>query len=199
MLHFGLLVLGVLLVGTGGAYIGYRLSRARATTKPTDSTEHLEQDPVPRDAEVSDARVKSDEPQDGPAVFSPFLEIAADGRKEAIPTERCRLGRTAENDIMVKDPSVSRHHAEIELTEDGHYEITDLGSMNGMYVNNKRCRHSRLAHNDKVELGDALMYFKLEATGPNEQELGQTRTLVLKPGLGDMSLDSAIPTQRLDD
>ena len=46
-----------------------------------------------------------------------------------------RIGRALENELVVSDLQVSRHHAEFHATPDGRYEIRDLGSHNGTYVN----------------------------------------------------------------
>ncbi|MEV0181620.1 FHA domain-containing protein [Streptomyces sp. NPDC050625] len=46
-----------------------------------------------------------------------------------------RIGRALENELVVSDLQVSRHHAEFHATPDGRLEIRDLGSHNGTYVN----------------------------------------------------------------
>jgi ABC-type multidrug transport system ATPase subunit len=46
-----------------------------------------------------------------------------------------RIGRALENDLVVSDLQVSRSHAEFHATPDGRFEIRDLGSHNGTYVN----------------------------------------------------------------
>ncbi|MFD0311378.1 FHA domain-containing protein [Streptomyces sp. NPDC127119] len=46
-----------------------------------------------------------------------------------------RIGRALENELVVSDLQVSRHHAEFHATPDGRYEIRDLGSHNGTFVN----------------------------------------------------------------
>ncbi len=46
-----------------------------------------------------------------------------------------RIGRALENDLVVSDLQVSRHHAEFRATPDGRFEIRDLGSHNGTYLN----------------------------------------------------------------
>ncbi len=46
-----------------------------------------------------------------------------------------RIGRALENELVVSDLQVSRHHAEFHAAPDGRYEIRDLGSHNGTYVN----------------------------------------------------------------
>lgn len=46
-----------------------------------------------------------------------------------------RIGRALENELVVSDLQVSRLHAEFRATPDGRFEIRDLGSHNGTYVN----------------------------------------------------------------
>ncbi|HEX5567268.1 MAG TPA: FHA domain-containing protein [Streptomyces sp.] len=46
-----------------------------------------------------------------------------------------RIGRALDNDLVVSDLQVSRYHAEFRAIPDGRFEISDLGSHNGTYVN----------------------------------------------------------------
>ncbi|MET8474908.1 FHA domain-containing protein [Streptomyces sp. NPDC006422] len=46
-----------------------------------------------------------------------------------------RIGRALENELVVSDLQVSRQHAEFHASPDGRFEIHDLGSHNGTYVN----------------------------------------------------------------
>ncbi|MET9512653.1 FHA domain-containing protein [Streptomyces flavidovirens] len=46
-----------------------------------------------------------------------------------------RIGRALENELVVSDLQVSRLHAEFTATPDGRFQIRDLGSHNGTYVN----------------------------------------------------------------
>ncbi|WP_128976727.1 FHA domain-containing protein [Streptomyces roseicoloratus] len=46
-----------------------------------------------------------------------------------------RIGRALENELVVSDLQVSRLHAEFHATPDGRFQIRDLGSHNGTYVN----------------------------------------------------------------
>ncbi|MBN3928581.1 FHA domain-containing protein [Streptomyces verrucosisporus] len=53
-----------------------------------------------------------------------------------LPTGRVmRIGRALENELVVSDLQVSRHHAEFRSAPGGRFEIRDLGSHNGTYVN----------------------------------------------------------------
>ncbi|MEV7236134.1 FHA domain-containing protein [Streptomyces sp. NPDC051020] len=53
-----------------------------------------------------------------------------------------RIGRALENELVVSDLQVSRHHAEFHATPDGRFEIRDLGSHNGTYVNGQPLQKS---------------------------------------------------------
>ena len=77
-----------------------------------------------------------------------------------------RIGRSPDNDIVVSDLSVSRHHAELH-TVAGTYRIVDLGSHNGTFVNEQRVTVAQLAEGDTVGLGDST--FRL--AGRELQEL----------------------------
>ncbi|MFF3556854.1 FHA domain-containing protein [Streptomyces tsukubensis] len=46
-----------------------------------------------------------------------------------------RIGRALENELVVSDLQVSRHHAEFTAGPDGRFQLRDLGSHNGTYVN----------------------------------------------------------------
>ncbi|MER6617935.1 ABC transporter ATP-binding protein/permease [Streptomyces xantholiticus] len=67
-----------------------------------------------------------------------------------------RIGRALENELVVSDLQVSRHHAEFTAHPDGRFEIRDLGSHNGTYVNGQPIAKSGTAligPNDIVGVG----------------------------------------------
>ncbi|MEU7045106.1 FHA domain-containing protein [Streptomyces varsoviensis] len=64
-----------------------------------------------------------------------------------------RIGRALENELVVSDLQVSRYHAEFKATPDGRFEIVDLGSHNGTYVNGQPVRHQIIGPNDIVGVG----------------------------------------------
>jgi ABC transport system ATP-binding/permease protein len=67
-----------------------------------------------------------------------------------------RIGRALENELVVSDLQVSRHHAEFTATPDGRFQIRDLGSHNGTYVNGQPMAKSGTAvigPNDIVAVG----------------------------------------------
>jgi len=70
-----------------------------------------------------------------------------------------RIGRRADNDIVFTNTSISGYHAEIHAQRDGSYRITDLGSGNGVNVNNQRVTQSDLKDGDLIELGEVRFRF----------------------------------------
>ena len=65
---------------------------------------------------------------------------------------RVVIGRELGSDLLLDDSSVSRHHAEI-VREGDVWTIRDLGSTNGVYVNDALVAQARLAAGDRLRLG----------------------------------------------
>jgi pSer/pThr/pTyr-binding forkhead associated (FHA) protein len=70
-----------------------------------------------------------------------------------------RLGRAFDNDIVINDSSVSRHHASIESVN-GRFELRDLQSQNGTYVSHERVTQRPIADGDLIRLGQAPFTFR---------------------------------------
>ncbi|MDQ3880489.1 MAG: DUF3662 and FHA domain-containing protein [Chloroflexota bacterium] len=70
------------------------------------------------------------------------------------------IGRGAENDLIVDDPQVSRHHCQLKLQQ-GAYSLTDMGSTNGSYVNGQRVSEVALGPGDIIELGGTRIEFQV--------------------------------------
>ncbi|MGW1341556.1 FHA domain-containing protein [Kribbella sp. NPDC002412] len=63
------------------------------------------------------------------------------------------IGRAPDCDLILEHPEVSRHHADLLRIDEVSYELRDLGSTNGTYVNGVRV-HSRLVGDgDQICLG----------------------------------------------
>ncbi len=69
------------------------------------------------------------------------------------------LGSVDGNTVVLLDPGVSRRHAGIRRDEHG-YEVADLGSTNGIYVNGQRVPKQRLAPGDVVRIGNSEAVFR---------------------------------------
>ena len=72
---------------------------------------------------------------------------------------RLRIGRQADNDLVVTDPGVSRHHAEV-TNERGTCTLRDLGSTNGTLVNGTRVGEHALRDGDRIHIGSSVVEFR---------------------------------------
>ncbi|KQX63940.1 FHA domain-containing protein [Streptomyces sp. Root1310] len=70
-----------------------------------------------------------------------------------MPSRTIRIGRAADNDLVVDDLVVSRRHAELRALPDGGHEIVDLGSHNGTYLNGLPVTRAPLDPGDIVGIG----------------------------------------------
>lgn len=75
-----------------------------------------------------------------------------------ISAERFVLGRDASSQLPIPDESVSRFHAVIERTPQG-YEITDLHSTNGLFVNERAVTNTLLVNGDFIRIGNYVYKF----------------------------------------
>jgi hypothetical protein len=80
------------------------------------------------------------------------------GEKIIINKPIFRIGRESDSDIFLDDITISRKHAQIEKI-DSHYKITDLGSLNGIYVNGKPVDEKILENRDKIQIGKYVFYY----------------------------------------
>ena len=93
---------------------------------------------------------------------TPSLVVLMGAQPEIVllkPGQRYQLGREKGNHINLPDVSVSRKHAEVFPGPDGYY-IRDLGSSNGVMVNQTRIDNPyRLSNSDRIMVGNVGCYF----------------------------------------
>ncbi|MEV0029971.1 FHA domain-containing protein [Nocardia sp. NPDC050793] len=85
-------------------------------------------------------------------------------------------GRHPDSDIFLDDVTVSRRHAEFRQDDDT-FQVVDVGSLNGTYVNREPVDSSELQNGDEVQIGKFRLVF---LTGP--------RAAVNEPSAGAGSL-----------
>ena len=74
-----------------------------------------------------------------------------------LPATLLKIGRAADNQVVVADLSVSRYHAELRKDPRGGYVIVDLGSHNGTFVNGQRVGSAPVTERDIIAIGPATL------------------------------------------
>ncbi|MEV5548481.1 FHA domain-containing protein [Streptomyces sp. NPDC052309] len=96
-------------------------------------------------------------PEHSPAADTVSLPALAGLRQPTtvrpLPARPVRIGRAPGNDLVVDDLVVSHRHAELRTLPDGTYEIVDLGSHTGTYLNGVRVTSARVGPGDIVGIG----------------------------------------------
>ena len=77
----------------------------------------------------------------------------------ALLKDEVSLGRGEDNDVVIPHASISRAHARL-MRRNGVFELTDLNSTNGSYVNDRKVAKHDLLDNDTVTLGKTNFKFK---------------------------------------
>jgi len=99
---------------------------------------------------------------DGPRAT--LRETRSDGTSRTIPFDGrpLTIGRAPDNGLVVRDGRASRHHARIDARR-GTLILTDLGSTNGSFVNDRRVESVALGAGDRIRIGTTSIL--IEALG----------------------------------
>lgn len=96
------------------------------------------------------------EPAESPAPGLVLISRSNTLLRHVINDGTTSIGRAEENDLVIRDPSVSRYHARMEL-DAGICTLTDLDSGNGTFVNGER-----IAGEKWLRPGDVLSFARSE-------------------------------------
>jgi len=88
--------------------------------------------------------------------------MLGNGRAVALDQSTSSLGRQLDNNVVLEDKRVSRHHAQIRF-EHRNFCLYDLASANGTFVNGERIEQVVLRDGDIVSLGGLEMIFRRAA------------------------------------
>lgn len=114
----------------------------------------------------------------GPVVFSPqslaTLTLEVEGGQQAVVTVKnpFTVGRNKSNDFVIRDLHVSSQHAKFAARKDGVFEIVDLNSSGGTFVNGARIERCALKNGDKIEFATVAATFRYVAgdqLDPNDE------------------------------
>src|SRR5215216_2782727 len=81
------------------------------------------------------------------------------GRTYPLVEAVINIGRMLDNDLVIDDPRVSRHHAQLRAVK-GHFVLSDLNSTAGIFVNARRITETILYPHDSISLGGVLLTFQ---------------------------------------
>jgi hypothetical protein len=87
--------------------------------------------------------------------------LKMNGKTFVVDRPRTVIGRSSRCDFVVEDPNVSRRHAELQR-RGAEWFVVDLDSTNGVAVNGKQVRSTRLAPGDEISLGTARLRFTVD-------------------------------------
>jgi pSer/pThr/pTyr-binding forkhead associated (FHA) protein len=105
----------------------------------------------------------------GPVVFNPqslaTLTLEVEGGQQAVVTVKnpFTVGRNKSNDFVIRDLHVSSQHAKFAARKDGVFEIVDLNSSGGTFVNGARIERCALKNGDKIEFATVAATFRYVA------------------------------------
>ncbi len=83
------------------------------------------------------------------------------------------IGRASDNDIVMKDFSVSRHHARLELRGSSWWAV-DLGSTNGVKINGRYQTEAQLSDGDRIQIGNFTIVFHSQDSAEKESVVSST-------------------------
>lgn len=132
-----------------GAYISREEKRGDTTITLTPVEAEVEQE--------EEIHVPEEELSAGAAMLVIKRGPSA-GTRFVVTRELTTVGRHPESEIFLDDITVSRRHAEIKRTEGG-FRITDMGSLNGTYVNKLRVEEADLSSGDEIQIGKFRLIF----------------------------------------
>ncbi|HKW06407.1 MAG TPA: FHA domain-containing protein [Candidatus Dormibacteraeota bacterium] len=100
-----------------------------------------------------------------PAGAGPQGELTIESGPDAGHSHRSadhalRMGRSPDNDVILRDPATSGHHARLER-RGGDFWVVDLGSTNGTFVNGESIQEKQLNHGDRLTIGQNSIHFSL--------------------------------------
>jgi hypothetical protein len=95
-------------------------------------------------------------PPPQPAAPSYWLEV--NGVPQPLNQTVTSIGRGTDVDLRIDDPSVSRRHAEIRIGQVSY--VSDLGSTNGIIVDNQHVPQAQLRDGSVIHLGNTTIVFR---------------------------------------
>lgn len=125
--------------------------RKKAEAAPQDATDIVDDDEWDNTAPAPAPAPKAPEPR-----AWAILMRDDTGERVKVTREKASVGRSADNDVVLNDSTVSRFHASLQRKPDGTVIVSDANSANGVTVNGKKVSGQAL-----VKTGDNLTFGNL--------------------------------------
>ncbi|HAW26914.1 MAG TPA: hypothetical protein DCY03_02170, partial [Planctomycetaceae bacterium] len=118
-----------------------------------------------------------------------FLQNNGDSSRLEIKGKQVTLGRHPECEVCLKSNTVSRYHARITATAEDEYQIEDLGSGNGTFINDVPVKDPVvLQSGDQISIGPFLLEFSSDQEYENSQHEGLLTSYGLIPSLKNVAV-----------
>ena len=112
---------------------------------------------VPVDGVADDVEIELDELAAGVGMLV-VTRGPNSGSRYALDEPLVTAGRHPDSVIFLDDITVSRRHAEVRQVEGG-YQVADVGSLNGTYLNRERVEAAMLSDGDELQIGTFKLLF----------------------------------------
>src|SRR5262245_55506457 len=120
------------------------------------------------------------DPPPRPAVFVPLrLLLQPGGLCVELNRPDMVVGRHSSSDVRLGLPDVSRRHCRFVFTE-GRWQVFDLNSLNGVFVNGERVQQATLDHGDLIRIGGFTFEADLGAVAGKTVDLAGPSADVLR-------------------
>jgi FHA domain-containing protein len=110
---------------------------------------------------------------DGPVATIREIRPDASGRTVRFDGRPMTIGRATDNSLVLRDGRASRHHARIDARR-GTLVLSDLGSTNGSWVNDRRVESMALGEGDRIRIGATTLLVEAIETDPSAGSAGRT-------------------------
>ncbi|MEQ8762694.1 MAG: sigma 54-interacting transcriptional regulator [Planctomycetota bacterium] len=109
------------------------------------------------------------------------LEITVDGESRllSLAKDQVGIGRTPDNDVVLTDRKLSRHHCRILAAREGFW-VQDLGSRNGTFVGDRRITEAAVQPGDRIRVGSSELRVLGEPTGQATEALDEVKDRLLE-------------------
>jgi signal transduction histidine kinase len=117
------------------------------------------------------------------------IKGADEGKQFDLTAPVLGVGRDSTNPVRLHDTEISRRHAEFRQVEGG-YQVVDVGSANGTYVNNQPVKAAQLQSGDHVRIGQTVLVYS--ASRRDSADGGDLADHISMITRHDLELSSAI-------